>query len=240
MDHPKLNDSQIQALYQFTQAHYVEYFDVQTELVDHLANDIEAQWQSHPSRSFNEALQQAFKTFGVYGFAEVVAAKKKAMASRYRGLLWQQVKIWFKWPKLMSTLLALLLAFSLMQWLGQFSFKADFINGLMLVLMVLGTIHYLISKKASKQKAKFHGKNFLLAALIYNFKEIYNIAFLCIYPFFSFRKLLENVCYTTSFDLLFSLVLVGLLLIAYIALVVLPAKAKTILAETYPAYKMMA
>ena len=41
----KLSAEQIERLYQFTRQHYVEYYDLQTELVDHLANAIEEQWQ---------------------------------------------------------------------------------------------------------------------------------------------------------------------------------------------------
>ncbi|WP_320240732.1 hypothetical protein [Tenacibaculum sp. 1B UA] len=37
----KLTDQHIEQLYKFTRQHYVEHYDVQTELVDHLANDIE-------------------------------------------------------------------------------------------------------------------------------------------------------------------------------------------------------
>lgn len=40
----KLTPEQIQELYKFTRQHYVEHYDVQTELVDHLANDIEQIW----------------------------------------------------------------------------------------------------------------------------------------------------------------------------------------------------
>ena len=38
----QLNESHIESLYQFTRDHFVEYYDLQTELVDHLANSIEA------------------------------------------------------------------------------------------------------------------------------------------------------------------------------------------------------
>ena len=44
----KLTQQQIDRLYQFTRQHYVEWYDLQTELVDHLANAIEAQWQENP------------------------------------------------------------------------------------------------------------------------------------------------------------------------------------------------
>ncbi len=36
----QLTKDQIQNLYKFTKQHYVEWYDLQSELVDHLANDI--------------------------------------------------------------------------------------------------------------------------------------------------------------------------------------------------------
>ena len=40
----KLTETHIKELYTFTRQHYVYFYDVQTELVDHLANDIENIW----------------------------------------------------------------------------------------------------------------------------------------------------------------------------------------------------
>ena len=53
----KLSSNQIQQLYTFTQQHYVEYYDLQTELVDHLANSIEEQCTENP----NELLRKLYK-----------------------------------------------------------------------------------------------------------------------------------------------------------------------------------
>lgn len=47
----KVSAPQIQQLYIFTQKHYVEWYDVQTELVDHLANGIENQWETNQNIS---------------------------------------------------------------------------------------------------------------------------------------------------------------------------------------------
>ena len=68
----KLSKEQIDRLYQFTSQHYVEYYDLKTELVDHLANAIEEQRAANPNISFDEALQKKFKKFGVFGFSDVV------------------------------------------------------------------------------------------------------------------------------------------------------------------------
>ena len=52
----KITKAEINQLFDFTQKHYVEFYDVQVELVDHLANAIEAQWSENPEISFEEAL----------------------------------------------------------------------------------------------------------------------------------------------------------------------------------------
>ena len=51
----KLTENQIDELYKFTREHYVYFYDVQSELVDHLANDIEEIWLDKPKLSFENA-----------------------------------------------------------------------------------------------------------------------------------------------------------------------------------------
>lgn len=88
----KITENHITELYKFTRQHFVEYYDVQTELVDHLANDIEQIWQDRPELSFHEARTISFKKFGVFGFMNVVEQKQKAMHKRYWKILWRFVK----------------------------------------------------------------------------------------------------------------------------------------------------
>ena len=57
----KLTNQHIEQLYKFTRQHYVEHYDVQTELVDHLANDIEQIWVDKPQLSFEQARDISFK-----------------------------------------------------------------------------------------------------------------------------------------------------------------------------------
>ena len=79
----KLSDSQIEELFVFTRQHFVECYDVQSELVDHLANDIEAIWESQPKSTFVQARDCSFKKFGVFGFMEVVEQKSNQMSKKY-------------------------------------------------------------------------------------------------------------------------------------------------------------
>ena len=100
----KLSATEIQSLYKFTRQHYVYHYDIQTELVDHLANDIEQIWATQPNLSFEEARDVSFKKFGIFGFMDVVEAKQKQMNKRYRKILWRFFKVWFTMPKLLLTI----------------------------------------------------------------------------------------------------------------------------------------
>jgi hypothetical protein len=99
----KLTPEQIERLYQFTRQHYVEYYDLQTELVDHLANAIEAQWQENPKLTFEEILQKEFKKFGVFGFMDVVEKRQAALNRKYNGIIWNHFKAFFTIPKIILT-----------------------------------------------------------------------------------------------------------------------------------------
>ena len=99
----KLTPEQIDRLYQFTRQHYVEYYDLQTELVDHLANSIEAQWQENSKISFEDALQKEFKKFGVFGFMDVVEKRQATLNRKYNGIIWNHFKAFFTIHKVILT-----------------------------------------------------------------------------------------------------------------------------------------
>ena len=117
----KLSSEQIERLYLFTRQHYVEYYDLQTELVDHLANAIEEQWQQNPKLSFEEALQIEFKKFGVFGFMDVVEQRQSALNKKYNKLVLNELKTFFSVPKIIGTISAIGIVFYLMKQLqGEF------------------------------------------------------------------------------------------------------------------------
>lgn len=100
----KLTNQQIDRLYEFTRKHYVEYYDLQTELVDHLANDVETIWKESPSTSFQNALETSFKKFGIFGFMNIVEQKRCQLIKRYFKILLSSIKQWFQLPKILFTI----------------------------------------------------------------------------------------------------------------------------------------
>jgi hypothetical protein len=107
----KLTKNQIDELYKFTRKHYVYHYDVQSELVDHLANDIEKIWEQTPNLSFEDAKNNSFKKFGIFGFMDVIEAKQKQMNKRYKHIMWRFFKEWFTLPKVTTTIVLFLSIF---------------------------------------------------------------------------------------------------------------------------------
>ncbi|WP_447639740.1 MULTISPECIES: hypothetical protein [Chitinophagaceae] len=83
-----LNTEQIEILFQFCQKHSVRYYDVQVELVDHLASSIETKMETNPNISFDDALKEEYKNFGITGFGRYLSDKetqvKKQLARERR------------------------------------------------------------------------------------------------------------------------------------------------------------
>ena len=226
----KLTTQQIDQLYLFTRQHYVEYYDLQTELVDHLANAIEEQWQQNPKVSFEEALQLEFKKFGVFGFMEVVEKRQAALNKKYNTVVLNELKAFFSIPKIIGTLTAVGIVFYLSKYLQQGSF---IIQSLFLILCVLFFVGLIILAKRNKEISKTTGKKWLLKEIIFGYSSFAGLIYLPIQ--FAIRIDGDNIA--TWFLLLCSFLLVVLVLLDYIVLILIPSKAEDFLKETYPEYK---
>ena len=85
---------------------------MQVELVDHLANKIEAEMEAVPTLSFERALGNVYAGFGVFGFAEIVKGREKALRKANDILLWHAVKAEFSWPNLIRSIAILFLIYT--------------------------------------------------------------------------------------------------------------------------------
>lgn len=127
MTERKLTPEQIENLFELCEFHNVSYYDIQIELVDHLASAIEALWETNPEISFEEAVFQVCEQFGVdpffhteyqsllplpsgrhfsgeSGFEAIKEAKEKELHRKYDRLQWKYIGEFFKLPKIILTL----------------------------------------------------------------------------------------------------------------------------------------
>lgn len=228
----KLTETHIQELYKFTRQHFVYHYDVQTELVDHLANDIEQTWEENSKLSFEQARDTSFKKFGVFGFMDVVEQKQKAMNKRYGKILWRFVKEWFTLPKIITTSLIFIFFFTVLQ-----SAYAEEIILVSILVLVIVDFYYLFKSRGKKKKKK--DKTFLLESMIGETKNGFSV--LVLINVFHMINLSDANFNTMSIYLL-SLVAVFatlMCIVFYITAFVMPSKAEELLAETYPEYTMV-
>ena len=233
MTNKKLTSEQIQSLYDFTAAHFVEWYDLQTELVDHLANGIEEKWQDDPKLSFHEALNFEFKKFGVFGFEDVICSQKKALTKVYNKLVWKFVKNSFSMPTaifLFSIIFLLIRLFADDKY-GQHYFFG--FTGLVILFFII--LHFKI-KHIKKERKKLHNKKYLLEDIIYKGGD-YTVLVAGVVPQFILRiNNIENL----YLQLLISLLVTITVMFFYIILYIMPAKVDNYLSKIYPEFKINA
>ncbi|MDW5289020.1 hypothetical protein [Formosa sp. PL04] len=227
----KVSESQIQELFLFTRQHFVEYFDVQTELVDHLANDIEFQREDTPDRTFEDALTIAFKKFGIFGFQDVVEARIKALNKHYWSSVWTIFKQFFTLPKIISTAALFCVTYLIFKYTPFFNYTlAAIFSGLIVVFFV----KVFRLNKAVKQQRKKTGRKWMYEDVFMQLGGL--LGALGVFVQFLFRILdIQN-----SFEgyklIILSATIVGVGILIYITLFVVPKKITLYLKQQYKAY----
>ena len=229
----KLTNQNIQSLYKFTRQHFVEHYDVQTELVDHLANDIEQIWEEKPNLTFREARDISFKKFGVFGFMNVVEQKQKQMNKKYFKIIIGFVKEWLKLPRIILTI-SLVYLFFILQKVPHAYF---IFIGLYGVVFTTEIIMLIRRKKRLKKKFMISGKKWMFEEIIES-QGYLNIAFFTYYLFYFISP--ENYNEISLFrSLIISIAITLAIIVGYISLYIIPKKAEKLLEEHYPEYKIV-
>ena len=229
----KLNSLQIERLYQFTRQHYVEWYDLQTELVDHLANAIEKQWQQNPKLSFEDALQIEFKKFGVFGFMDVVEKRQKALGKKYNKIIWSHFKEFFTVPKIVITFSLIIGLFYTLKFI---LFYELITIGLTLAFIAL-LITMIYAYKKRKERKQKTGKVWLFEEMISGYGS-FNVVFTLPIHLFNSITNFDKTIPNDYFLFGFSFFVVVLFLFSYIVIKIIPSKAEQYLKETYPEYDL--
>ncbi|NQW35501.1 MAG: hypothetical protein HQ471_00710 [Flavobacteriales bacterium] len=228
----QLTKEQITQLYTFTRQHFVEWYDLQTELVDHLANDIESILEENPLLTFNEAKNKSFAKFGIFGFSDVVAEKQKALHNKYWKLVWHFFKDYFKLPKIIVT-------FGLIGLVYKFLIAVPNLNivisSLLLICILIPFILLIIKTNQSKKRQKITGKKWLFENIVNSFGG----AFFMLQILFHIYQITNNHILLNSYSiLLFSLFFVIVGFFFYIGFSLIPKKMSEIMSAEFPDYKL--
>lgn len=222
----KITAEQIDALYAFTVKHYIEYYDLQTELVDHLANAIEQRWVTEPKVPFEEALQDEFKKFGIFGFTELAERRERVLSKKYNSLLWAYAKDFLKLPKVVLTLMffsGVLFLFNKHEiWMSILPFSA-------LLVFAVRVIQLLWRYR---KKVRTTGKKWLFEHVIFNFAGLGAptiLPFQLVNFYFEYHAPLILVYINAAY-------FTGMMLYYYVMLFVVPSRSEEHLLKLYPEY----
>ena len=226
----KVNETQTERLYRFTREHFVEYYDLQTELVDHLAQGIEAQWKENLKLDFEDALQKEFKKFGIFGFSDVVSERQAAMSKRYNTFIWRHFKEYFRLPKIILTISAIMVLFA------TFIQMTKYREFVFFTIWILYALIYFLGYRKSLKKQK-PNKKWMMAEMIHQYGSSMSIipAYLQIPYYLSIYE--PSLIYNNYIMGIYCIVMVLCFIINHIMIYVIPQKAEVYLMETYPEYK---
>jgi hypothetical protein len=110
-----LSNQQIEELFAFTQKKFVPWYDLQVELVDHLAEKIEEEMAANPKLVFKDALQKVYAGFGIFGFAKIVQEKEEQVRMLNKKLFKKEFYALFNWPNCLRTLALATIIFTFQQ-----------------------------------------------------------------------------------------------------------------------------
>ena len=231
----KLTTSQIDQLFTFTRQHYVEWYDLQSELVDHLANAIEAQIQENPKLTFDQALNIEFKKFGVFGFMDVVESRQAALGKKYNAIVWLHFKTFFAVPKIVLTVAMIAVFYTILKVI---TIKEYVFMGFYMLLIAAMFYEIYKSHKTRNNKKRTGEKRWLFEEII---SQYGNFAGIIIFPFNMMTQTFNhsNSLLSNDFGIMaVSFFLVSLSLFLFIIFKIIPAKAEAYLQATYPEYKL--
>jgi K+-sensing histidine kinase KdpD len=146
-----LTDKQIQQLYEFVEKKRVLYYDLQLELVDHLGTSIEEEMKKHPELSFEVALQNIYKSFGIFGFAKIVQEKEQALLKANNQKWKVASKEFFTIPKVFMTLCVFASAYYFSQFLEPVT-RGVVVMIFWIVLTIVQAFHIFKMRQTRKKK----------------------------------------------------------------------------------------
>lgn len=158
MNERKLTPEEINGLFLFCRKHKVTYYDVQIELVDHLASAIEGMWETNSELSFQDALAKLYFSFGVNGFLKVQQSMKRKLRKKYERLVWKHLVELYRLPKIAlicSLVFVLFLIF-------RFSSNFSFLNAVFTMAILIGLLGNFLAFYYKKISINLEGKKFLL------------------------------------------------------------------------------
>lgn len=178
-----LTDEQIQELYAYCKRKSINYYDIQVEIVDHMANAIEAKMEANSSLAFKQALEEVHSSFGSFGLREIVDSKTTAMRQKYRKMRKKLFYTYFTFPKIMLAIMILLSVITVDRFLTEY-----YLVAVIILVALFAVIQFLrVERDKSKFRRTQHEKLLMTDPQFFDFSVYYLVFILQILTSF-FKK----------------------------------------------------
>lgn len=134
----ELSTEQIDQLFDFTKRKYVDFYDIQVEIVDHLASAIEAEYEKSNDISFETALTNVYSSFGIFGFSDVQEQKATAVWKKNSTLWYKTFANQFRWPAIVKVLIVWLIIYTVSS-----NFSTIAVNVTIAIFLALTSLYFL-------------------------------------------------------------------------------------------------
>lgn len=234
----ELTEKEIEELHQFVENKSIKFYDLQIELVDHLADDIENILSKDANLSFDQAKKIAYQKFGVFGFSDILKEKEKHLGNKYLKLVFQFIKEWFKLPRILASIGLVYLFYTLL--FLDFSVIALYT----IQVSICVVLFYKLFTFKKRLKSKTSQKNWMFETIIYqsslglfliiisNLLNIYHSSFFDNTPSTTLISNIQKIKILVI-SLLHTLEIISFVIIVFI----IPKKSQEILKEMYPDYQ---
>jgi hypothetical protein len=162
----KLNKEQINQVKNFISKRGFTYYDVQLEIIDHVACKVEDLMTADPGLSLDEAIAQTHAGFGVMGFSVVEDAMRASLQKRY----WKQYSTAFG-ANLQLKFLPLIAGFIYVVYMINKIINAPVIlfNATWILVFLLVLIWFIVTRKdQQKHKRMLSAQMGGIAAIVIN------------------------------------------------------------------------
>ena len=230
METRKLTEDEVDRLFAFCTRHYVPEYDLQVELVDHLASGIEEQWAENPDLPFPVALNKTFDGFGIFGFSKIKSQKEKELRRKYQKLFWKFTLEFYKLPKIILTFTLATALFTAYRLISNFFWFT--VNLMVLALIFIIGYKYWYYPRNYKVEIK---KPLMLFSYLNSRQTALSFFFQIPLLVIQWNKVLQCSFLNRSiFYFVSSLIIVTSGILMYVFFFVMPAKLKGHLNQQFP------
>lgn len=234
MSERKLSPEEIDQLFAFCQKHYVPQYDLQIELVDHIASSIEEQWETNSSLSFQEGLKKSFGQFGIFGFSKIKKQKEKELRRKYSRLFIQYFIDFYRWPKALLTISLTILLFLLFRLTNDVKAVTVLLSGVICIFVIC--YHIFLFEKYFEIKTHPE-KPFLLIEYLKGRQIMVSLAYQLTWVISKIiSDLNANYSNHPEIEFAFAFFLTGFILLLYIYFFVVPQKIREHFTQQFPQF----